>query len=117
MSRDLPAKPPLRGRAIGPRTAQHADPVPQGGWIDPRSLEPGAIRHGQCGKWWTGASNGHCGKCHRVFSRGAFDKHQRIKSGVITCSVAGLSPHPYPWGLLWTLPGGYWPAREQGEKE
>lgn len=78
--------------------------------VDPRSLVEGSIRHGACGKWWTGPSNGHCGKCHETFSSGAFDKHQRIHNGVIACSTEKLVAHPMPWGTLWRKPGGYqWP--------
>lgn len=73
------------------------------------------ITHGRCGKSWTGATNGHCSGCHETFSRGAFDKHQRIRDGVVTCSTEGLVAHEQPWGTLWKLPmkaGGLpWAAR------
>lgn len=62
-------------------------------------------RHGQCEKQWTGLTNGHCSACHETFSSGAFDRHQSIDKGVITCSTDGLIPCEMPWGILWRLPG------------
>jgi hypothetical protein len=63
------------------------------------------ITHGQCGKQWSGLTNGHCSACHETFSSGAFDKHQHIRDGVITCSTKGFVPWEMPWGILWKLPG------------
>lgn len=78
--------------------------------IDAQAL----IRHGACGRTWTGASRGHCSGCHETFSSGAFDKHQRISGGVVTCSTDGLVASRKPWGTLWSMPGGenrWWDRR------
>jgi hypothetical protein len=89
------------------------DPAPTGGPGDSEPstgrTPPPLIRHGACGRGWSGVTNGHCSGCHETFSRGAFDRHQRIGAGVVTCSTDGLMAHPKPWGVLWSLPnGGYW---------
>lgn len=42
--------------------------------------------------------------CHRTFTRGAFDPHQRIHKGRVTCSTRGLVSYQKLWGLLWSLP-------------
>ncbi len=75
-------------------------------------IAPPLIRHGACGKGWSGITRGHCGQCHETFSAGAFDPHQRIHGGVITCSTDGLEAREEPWGTLWILPdSGYWARR------
>lgn len=77
------------------------------------------IRHGRCGKSWTGANRGHCSGCCETFTSGAFDKHQHISAGTVTCSTDGLIGKPQPWGTLWALPGSsadYWQARRTMEQ-
>lgn len=65
------------------------------------------IRHGACGAEWTGTTNGHCSGCHLTFSRGSFDKHQRMRDGKNVCLApeeVGLVGHTMPWGTLWRMP-------------
>lgn len=70
------------------------------------------IRHGACGRGWTGSSRGHCSGCHETFTAGAFDKHQRQGGERTVClspAAAGLVARAEPWGTLWALPDtGYW---------
>lgn len=71
---------------------------------DPR-IPPNAIRHGECGKWWTGAERSHASCCHRTFSSlSAFDHHR--KGG--RCNdpaTLGLVARSKPFGDLWGWPG------------
>lgn len=66
------------------------------------------IRHGSCGRQWTGANVGHCGGCHKEFAGlTAFDRHQRMHDGESICldpAEAGLVARPKPWGVLYGLP-------------
>lgn len=76
------------------------------------------IRHGRCGKTWTGKTRGHCAQCHETFTSGAFDKHRTISGGVVTChppAGRGLVARDMPWGVLWGMPGGYWNGEEDAE--
>lgn len=69
------------------------------------------IRHGACGKGWTGLTRGHCSGCHETFVSSAFDKHQRIHEGRLQCLTpydVGLVARDKPWGVLWGMPGSYW---------
>lgn len=79
------------------------------------------INHGACGKSWSGLSRGHCSGCCQTFSAGAFDAHQRIKDGIVTCSTEKLVPSEEPWGTLWRLPaaegGSYWDRRREAEED
>lgn len=46
------------------------------------------VAHGQCGIKWTQVGNrtGHCSGCHLTFQgERAFDNHQTIKDGRVTC--------------------------------
>jgi len=63
------------------------------------------IRHGSCGRWWTGPTRNHCGQCHITTSGlTAFDAHQR--GGVCAHpQTAGLVAREKPWGTMWALPG------------
>jgi hypothetical protein len=64
----------------------------------------GPHTHGPCGNWWTGATTSHCSGCHNTFSKGAFDKHQRMTNGQNIClnpTEADLTAHNKPWGTLW----------------
>lgn len=69
-----------------------------------------AIRHGKCGKWWTGAQRAHCGACHETFSSlGAFDRHQTWPrgssgSGCRRPGEVGLTSSARPFGELWSYP-------------
>jgi hypothetical protein len=83
-----------------PSTAGSQPPRPPG-----YNLTKGPFSHGACGRWWTGISVGHCGRCHQEFSHGAFDAHQSIRGGILTCSTAKLVAHEMPYGTLWRLPG------------
>jgi hypothetical protein len=104
-SAETPGVVPREGVANSePSTASTQPPRPEG-----YHILKGPFAHGACGRWWTGADRGHCGQCHETFSRGAFDAHQRISGGVITCSTDALEGHEEPWGTLWKLPDdGYW---------
>lgn len=62
------------------------------------------IYHGACGKWWTGDKYGHCGLCHETFTSDAFDRHQTLQGGHVTCSVELLEAVSKPWGSLWRYP-------------
>jgi hypothetical protein len=71
------------------------------------------IRHGACGKEWTGATRGHCSGCHETFTSGAFDRHFTHDHGQTVCNppaTRGLIAHQEPWGTLWRTRGGYWTA-------
>lgn len=72
---------------------------------DGYAIGSGPFSHGQCGRWWTGVTIGHCGQCHQEFSSGAFDRHQHIRDGILTCDTTGLTPHIKPYGTLWKRPG------------
>jgi hypothetical protein len=61
------------------------------------------INHGACGKWWTGIHLGHCGACHETFTGSAFDAHQTLEGGHVSCSTDKLQPVWQPWGILWRL--------------
>lgn len=75
----------------------------------PTPIPPGAIRHGQCGKWWTGAERSHASCCHETFSSlSAFDAHRRGGQCNDPASV-GLVAREKPFGRLWG-----WPAPEGG---
>jgi hypothetical protein len=105
---------PPEGSTRSAPAAQNVDPVPQELPADsePSTQTAPRIYHGACGKWWTGISRGHCGQCHETFTAGAFDKHQRIPGGVITCSTAKLHARQESWGDLWALPqSDYWQKR------
>lgn len=82
------------------------------------SIPTNAIRHGTCGRWWTGAERSHCGSCHETFSSlTAFERHRRG----LRCNEptdVGLVARAKPFGTLWGLPGpdgGY--ARLYAAKE
>lgn len=70
----------------------------------PESIPVGAIRHGACGKWWTGAERSHCGACHELFSGlSAFERHRRG----MRCNPPheiGLVPREKPYGIVWGTP-------------
>jgi hypothetical protein len=79
-------------------------------------LPAGAIRHGECGAWWTGPSRSHCGAvgCHRTFSgESAADRHRVGTPGVdrrcVDPAAVGLVARVMPFGVLWS-----WPAPEAG---
>jgi hypothetical protein len=111
---------PLPGLGRPPRSAEQGGLAP---WVGSPESKPsylpdqpprppgydiangGPFGHGACGRWWTGTSVGHCGRCHEEFSHGAFDAHQSIRGGVLACSTAKLVAHEMPYGTLWRLPG------------
>ena len=73
-------------------------------------LPKNAIRHGACGRWWTGTERSHASCCHRTFSSlSAFDAHR--KGGRCNHPAAvGLIARTKPYGDLWGWPapdGGY----------
>lgn len=69
----------------------------------------GAIVHGACGRWWTGAERSHASCCHETFSSlSAFDAHRKGGRCNPPASV-GLIARPKPFGDLWG-----WPAPEGG---
>lgn len=76
------------------------------------------LTHPKCGQAWTGTRASHCGACCLTFSSTtAFDKHQHLNDGILTCESpekVGLLPVPKPWGMLWSLPsnGSPWGASE-----
>jgi hypothetical protein len=118
------------GGLSGPESSRGADlsdfgaaQIPFVDRVDSEGLEPripGLIRHGQCGRGWTGASRGHCSGCHETFSSGAFDQHQRISGGIVTCSTSGLVSSEKPWGTLWSRPtveGVTWWAQRGNDAE
>lgn len=79
---------------------------------DQSTLPANAIRHPQCGKWWTGLGRSHCAACCETFScDSAADKHRIGTFGVDRrCahpSDVGLVARPKPYGDLWG-----WPSSE-----
>ncbi|MEH0542962.1 hypothetical protein QA802_07735 [Streptomyces sp. B21-105] len=71
----------------------------------PTQLPPNAIRHGQCGAWWTGAERSHCGGCHLTYSSlTSFERHRKGGRCNDPASV-GLVARQKPYGELWGLPG------------
>lgn len=63
------------------------------------------IRHGRCGRWWTGRDRNHCGSCHEVISSlSGFDAHQ-TDDGCVSPAKVGLVARREPWGVLWVWPG------------
>ena len=77
----------------------------------PEPTDPSrVIRHGRCGRWWTGTEVGHCAQCHREFSgEQSFTRHQtHDDNGRVIChdpATRGLVARTKPWGLLWGRPG------------
>ena len=70
-----------------------------------------AIRHPQCGGWWTGLSRAHCPACCRTFScDSAADKHRKGAHGIdrhcVDPATVGLVAVQKPYGQLWQNPGG-----------
>ena len=71
------------------------------------------IYHRACGQWWTGTGVGHCSGCHREFTGSAFDRHQTIHHGEVTCHDPATMVDKHgrwifhgiekPWGVLWAL--------------
>jgi len=66
------------------------------------------IHHPRCGKSWTGLRTSHCPLCCETLSGGsAFDQHQRLTDGVLTCEPpekVGLVAVEKPWGAMWSWP-------------
>lgn len=62
----------------------------------------------RCGSQWDGFNTAHCAKCHKTFTVvSAFDKHQRITKGKVTCADPAevglvLSSRSYE---CWSFPG------------
>jgi hypothetical protein len=86
----------------------------------PAPIPANAIRHGQCGSWWTGAERSHCGGCHATFSSlTSFERHRKG----MTCNPpeeVGLVARQKPYGVLWGLPapvGGYGALHAASETE
>lgn len=74
----------------------------------------GAIVHGACGGWWTGANRVHCAACHELFSgNSAAGAHRKGSFGVdrrcVDPATVGLVAREMPFGALWS-----WPAPEAG---
>jgi hypothetical protein len=84
----------------------------------PALIPAGAIRHGECGRWWTGAERSHASCCHETFSSlSAFDAHRR-GGHCNTPTTVGLIARPQSWGTLWGWPaptGGYGTLRQRME--
>ncbi|PJN00825.1 hypothetical protein CG740_23255 [Streptomyces sp. CB01201] len=69
-----------------------------------------AIRHPQCGQWWTGPSRSHCPACCRTFScDSAADRHRQGRFGIdrqcVDPATIGLVAVTKPWGQMWQNPG------------
>ncbi|MGW4075947.1 FDXHR family putative zinc-binding protein [Streptomyces asiaticus] len=69
-----------------------------------------AIKHPQCGQWWTGLGRAHCAVCHRTFScDSAADKHRKGAHGIdrhcVDPATVGLVAVRKPWGDMWQNPG------------
>jgi hypothetical protein len=80
----------------------------------PDDLPKGAIRHGECGRWWTGINRAHCAAdgCHRTFSGDSAAEKHRVGSfgsdGDRRCvdpATVGLVARDMPYGVLWGWPG------------
>jgi hypothetical protein len=72
-------------------------------------IPAGAIRHGECGRWWTGVARAHCPSCHEVFScDSAAERHRVGPTGARQCAspgTVGLIARGMPFGVLWGWPG------------
>jgi hypothetical protein len=84
----------------------------------PNRLPWGAITHGSCTSWWTGASRAHCPACHRTFScDSAADEHRTGRYGqdrhCVDPAGVGLVARERPYGVLWGWPG---PEGERAER-
>lgn len=63
------------------------------------------IRHGACGRTWTGRDRNHCGGCHQTFATlAAFDRHHRGRR-CLSPAEAGLDALATEHGPLWHVPG------------
>lgn len=66
------------------------------------------LTHPKCGQSWTGTRAAHCAGCCLTFSSTtAFDMHQRLNDGVLTCEApekVSLVPVDKPWGVMWGCP-------------
>jgi len=75
---------------------------------DPASLgvaRDEVIRHGACGRWWTGRDRNHCGSCHETISSvTGFDAHQK-DGKCVSPGAVGMVAREEPWGELWVYPG------------